>query len=95
MLSHRIAYHRKKAKMTQEELAQILNISASALGMYEQGRRIPSLDTLAQLSRVYGVSLDYLVTGSEFAYTAPCADIITKPQDCPCSTCYWKEYIGL
>ena len=33
--------------------------------MYEQGRREPSIKTLVALSKVLGVSLDFLITGSE------------------------------
>jgi transcriptional regulator with XRE-family HTH domain len=31
--------------------------------MYEQGRREPSVETLVELSQLFGVSLDYLITG--------------------------------
>lgn len=31
--------------------------------MYEQGRREPSIRTLVELSKIFGVSLDYLITG--------------------------------
>ena len=31
--------------------------------MYEQGRREPSIRTLVELSNIFGVSLDYLITG--------------------------------
>ena len=50
-------------KMNQAELAKRLNISTSAVGMYEQGRREPSVETLIALSREFGVSLDYLLSG--------------------------------
>lgn len=63
MLGARIAALRKAAGMNQAQLAQRLKISASAVGMYEQGRREPSVDTLAALAEVFGVSIDYLVTG--------------------------------
>ena len=65
MLSKRIAYLRKKSEMSQSQLAQHLNVSPSTIGMYEQGRRVPDLPTLLSLSRLFGVSLDYLITGEE------------------------------
>ena len=49
--------------MNQAQLAQLLQVSASAVGMYEQGRREPSADTLVELSRIFGVSVDYILTG--------------------------------
>ena len=63
MLGERIASLRQCYGMSQAELAKRLHISASAVGMYEQGRREPSVDTLIALSREFGVTLDYLVAG--------------------------------
>lgn len=63
MLGARIAALRRKAGMSQAELARLLKVSASAIGMYEQGRRQPAADTLVELGGVFGVSVDYLLTG--------------------------------
>ena len=41
-----------------------MQISPSAVGMYEQGRREPSLRAVVTLSRIFGVSVDYLLTGT-------------------------------
>lgn len=65
MIGERITVLRKRAKLSQEQLAKQLNVSASAIGMYEQGRREPSIGTLVELSQIFGVSLDYLITGSD------------------------------
>ena len=64
MLGARIAALRREAGYSQAELAKQLKISPSAMGMYEQGRREPSVDTLVALSRVLQVSTDYLLTGT-------------------------------
>lgn len=64
MLGTRIAALRRQRNWSQGELAGMLNISPSAIGMYEQGRREPSLTTVADLAKIFGVSLDYLVTGA-------------------------------
>ena len=64
MLGARIAALRRGAGFSQAELAQRLRISPSAVGMYEQGRREPSLDLVVQLARVFGVTTDYLLTGA-------------------------------
>ena len=65
MLSDQITRLRKSAGMNQLQLGERLNISPSAVGMYEQGRRTPSLETLVRLSVLFGVSLDYLITGQD------------------------------
>lgn len=64
MLGARIAALRREAGLSQAQLAEKLRISPSAMGMYEQGRREPSLQILGDMARVLGVSTDYLITGS-------------------------------
>ena len=63
MLGSRIAALRRHAGLSQAELAAQLQISPSAIGMYEQGRREPSTQTLVTLARIFEVSTDYLLTG--------------------------------
>ena len=63
VLGARIAALRRDAGLSQAELAGQLQISPSALGMYEQGRREPSAQMLVALAKVLGVSTDYLLTG--------------------------------
>ena len=65
MLANQIIFLRKRAGMSQSQLAEKLNVSPSAVGMYEQGRRVPSVDLLILLARLFGVSLDYLIIGEE------------------------------
>ena len=63
MLGARIAAPRRQAGFSQAELAERLRISASAVGMYEQGRREPAAEILVALADVFSVSVDYLLTG--------------------------------
>lgn len=92
MIYRRIIMLRKQAQMSQLQLAQVLHVSASTIGMYEQGRRIPGLDILIRMSHVFGVSLDYLVTGNDFTSSTDKFDPSHFVDHCPCNTCYWKEY---
>ena len=55
MLANRIKVLRKTAGMNQLQLAEKLNVSPSAVGMYEQGRRVPAIDTLVQMAKLFGV----------------------------------------
>lgn len=63
MMGLRIAALRKAAGWSQAELAAHLKISPSAVGMYEQSRREPALQILAEIAELFDVSIDYLVTG--------------------------------
>lgn len=63
MLGARIAVLRREQGMSQGKLAALLGVSPSAIGMYEQGRREPSGEMLVAMSRIFGVTTDYLLTG--------------------------------
>jgi transcriptional regulator with XRE-family HTH domain len=65
MLGERIGVLRRARGLSQAELARRLKISASAMGMYEQGRREPSAQTLVALAKELQVSTDFLLTGAE------------------------------
>ena len=69
MLGLRIAALRKSRGWSQAELAERLRISPSAVGMYEQGRREPSLELLVELTKVFSVTADFLLTGAAVAET--------------------------
>lgn len=64
MLSRQIESLRRNKGWSQAELARRLHISSSAVGMYEQGRREPSVEVLIALSNEFNVTIDYLVTGT-------------------------------
>ena len=63
--SKRIKELRIKNGYTQAQLGAKLGISASAVGMYEQGRREPDSKVLTDISRLFGVSTDYLLSVEE------------------------------
>ncbi len=63
MLGTRIALLRRRAGLSQKTLAETLGVSPSAVGMYEQARRIPSMELLVRMAALFGVSTDLLLTG--------------------------------
>ena len=62
-LAGRLKELRTKNRLTQAELGAKLGISPSTVGMYEQGRREPDARILMEMSRLFGVSTDYLLSG--------------------------------
>ncbi len=52
---------RKERKLTQADVAKVLNITVSAYGNYELGQRSPTPDVLKKLSAFFNVSVDYLL----------------------------------
>ena len=61
MTNKRIKDERLKLKLTQQELAEKLNISPGAIGMYEQGRRTPEVDILVKMANLFDCTVDYLL----------------------------------
>ena len=59
--SNRIRPLRKKLKMTQKQMVEQLFIDQSTLATYENGTREIPIDILVKLSKMYGISVDYLL----------------------------------
>lgn len=59
--SQRLKEERKKAKLTQEQIAKELGITRSAYTLYETEKSQPSLETACKIADILKVSLDYLV----------------------------------
>ena len=56
---------RKSRGLTQEELAEALYVSRTAVSKWESGRGYPSIDSLKALGKFFGVTVDSLLSGEE------------------------------
>ena len=56
---------RKQKGLTQEELAQILFVSRTAISKWESGRGYPNIDSLKAISQFFSVTVDELLSGDE------------------------------
>ena len=61
--ANRLMQYRKKAGLSQEELADKLGVSRQAVSKWECAESSPDTDNLIALSRIYGISLDELING--------------------------------
>ena len=61
---------RKNRTMTQEELAETLFVSRTAISKWESGRGYPSIDSLKEISRYFGVTIDELICADEMVSVA-------------------------
>ncbi len=64
-MGRKIKHLRIKSGLTQAQLADKLNISASTIGMYEQGRREPDSTTLSKICRTLDASGNYVLNLDE------------------------------
>lgn len=56
---------RKEKNISQEQLANELNISRQAISKWESGKAYPDIDNLILLRKIFGVSLDELIMEEE------------------------------
>ena len=56
---------RKQKGLTQEELAEVLYVSRTAVSKWESGRGYPNIESLKAISKYFGVSLDELLSSDE------------------------------
>lgn len=56
---------RKKKGLTQEELAEALCVSRTAVSKWESGRGYPNLDSLKDIARFFSLTIDELLSGDE------------------------------
>lgn len=52
---------RKKRKLSQQELADLLNISRESISKYEKGEQEATYQTLKRIAKIFNVSIDYLL----------------------------------
>ena len=64
-LGKKISKYRKLKKMTQEDLALKLNVSAQAVSKWENDLSIPDLPLLIELADIFNVSMDELLRQKE------------------------------
>ena len=85
-IGDRIQELRKKKYLSQEELAERLEVSKQSVSKWELNKVIPNVDKLIFLSELFEVSLDYLIkgekeeslNGQENVFSQPDRDEITK-----------------
>ena len=63
--SEKLQELRKNRGLTQEELAEILYVSRTAVSKWESGRGYPNIDSLKEISKFFEVSIDDLLSGEK------------------------------
>ncbi len=61
----RISIRRKELKMTQNELADTLYVTHQAVSKWENGKSIPSIEILYELTKLFKISIDYLLDNTD------------------------------
>ncbi len=70
-LGEKIAHYRRKAGLTQEQLAEKCSVTAQAVSKWENGITSPDISLIAPLAELFGISCDELM-GANKAETGEC-----------------------
>lgn len=64
-IGKRIQNRRKQLNLTQEQIAEKMNVSIQMVSNLERGNKAIRIDNLIKLSQILNVSTDYILTGKE------------------------------
>lgn len=68
-LGIRVKERRQALGLTQQQLAKALGLTPQHISVIEQGKRVPSLPSLARIAEELGVTIDFLAAGKEGVIT--------------------------
>lgn len=74
-LGQKITKLRKKNKLSQEGLAEKMNVSRQAVSKWESGQSIPDIEKIVSLSELFGVTTDYLLKSGAPSFEIKTVDI--------------------
>ena len=102
-LGEKLQELRKRKGLTQEELAEILFVSRTAISKWESGRGNPNIDSLKAISKFFGVTIDELLSGDELLTIAEedsrqkdkhYCDLVFGLLDCSVSMFFFLPFFG-
>lgn len=94
---------RKHRGLTQEELAEALFVSRTAVSKWESGRGYPGIDSLKEISKFFGVTIDSLLSGDELLTLAEAdskkkqtvlRDVVFGISDCSTALLLFLPFFG-
>jgi len=92
-LSEKIQQLRKQNEISQEQLAEKLNVTRQAISKWETGECLPDIENVLQLSDIFGVSVDYLLKNQPEPTPVP---VDEKPfSDVAANNSYTNEDLAL
>lgn len=80
-ISEKILNLRKNHNLTQEELAEKLNVSRQSISKWESGQAVPEVDKVLMLGEVFHVTTDYLLKPSEIDELTLKTEVLERQQE--------------
>ncbi len=78
--SEKLLTLRKAKGMTQEQLAEKLDVSRQSISKWESGQAVPELEKIIALSTIFDVTTDYLLKSSEIDDLSMKTEMLEKQQ---------------
>ena len=78
LLSEKLYKLRKNSGLSQEQLAEQLNVSRQAISKWEQGTAVPESEKLISISNYFGVTVDYLLKEDTADTTNTTAEVMEE-----------------
>ena len=69
MIGDKLKKLRKQNGIYQKDLAEALSVSKSTVAMCETGNRMPDIETVKRIADYFGVTVEYLIGGSELDHS--------------------------
>ena len=78
--SEKLLALRKANDLTQEQLAEKLDVSRQSISKWESGQAVPDLEKIVALSAIFNVTTDYLLKSSEIDDLSVKTELLEKQQ---------------
>ncbi len=79
--SEKLSTLRKANNLTQEQLAEKLDVSRQSISKWESGQAVPELEKIVALSAIFNVTTDYLLKSSEIDDLSVKTEMLEKQQN--------------
>lgn len=89
-IGENILKFRKQKGMSQEELAEKLNVSRQSISLWETNQTVPQIDYLMELSKIFNVSLDELCGNEENIDCSLNESVIKENEELPLETTHFE-----
>ena len=86
---------RKKAGWSQEELAEQLGVTRQSVSKWEGAQSVPDIDKILQLSRLFGVTTDYLLKDEQAEPEYTENDTSSLPRIRALTAVYWLVVVAI
>ena len=80
-LACNLRFYRKQKEYTQEKVARLMNLDRSVISLYENGERIPSIESIVRFADIYNVTVDELIGRGKYQRVGEISKLLISVSD--------------